>query len=281
MKRPGSVDRQLARIKQWREICPDLTLRSTFIVGFPGETEEDFQMLLDFLKEARLDRVGCFKYSPVEGATANELADQVPEEVKEERWNRFMQLQQQISAERLQEKVGREILVIIDEVDEEGAIGRSMADAPEIDGAVYLNGETSVKPGDIVRVKVENADEYDLWEPGFNGVLPFPSPSPAGRGDADFPFIGQRAGVRETHQRYIPMKFPLLFVLLALFQPAFAAAIPVRVAVVEQTTHAAERHVPGRIEAIHSVEIKARTEGVITQVHFRDGQYVKKGRRAV
>ena len=108
MKRPGSVDRQLARIKQWRKICPELTLRSTFIVGFPGETEEDFQMLLDFLKEARLDRVGCFKYSPVEGADANALPDQVPEEVKEERWNRFMQLQQQISAERLQEKVGRE-----------------------------------------------------------------------------------------------------------------------------------------------------------------------------
>ena len=150
MKRPGSVDRQLARIKQWREICPELTLRSTFIVGFPGETEEDFQMLLDFLKEARLDRVGCFKYSPVEGADANALPDQVPEEVKEERWNRFMQLQQQISAERLQ-------------VDEEGAIGRSMADAPEIDGAVYLNGETNVKPGDILRVKVEHADEYDLW----------------------------------------------------------------------------------------------------------------------
>ncbi|WHG63768.1 30S ribosomal protein S12 methylthiotransferase RimO [Escherichia coli] len=163
MKRPGSVDRQLARIKQWREICPELTLRSTFIVGFPGETEEDFQMLLDFLKEARLDRVGCFKYSPVEGADANALPDQVPEEVKEERWNRFMQLQQQISAERLQEKVGREILVIIDEVDEEGAIGRSMADAPEIDGAVYLNGETNVKPSDILRVKVEHADEYDLW----------------------------------------------------------------------------------------------------------------------
>ncbi|WP_438918066.1 30S ribosomal protein S12 methylthiotransferase RimO [Kosakonia cowanii] len=163
MKRPGAVDRQLARIKRWREICPELTLRSTFIVGFPGETEEDFQMLLDFLTEARLDRVGCFKYSPVEGATANELADQVPEEVKEERWNRFMQLQQRISAERLQEKIGREILVMIDEVDEEGAIGRSMADAPEIDGAVYLNGETNVKPGDIVRVKVENADEYDRW----------------------------------------------------------------------------------------------------------------------
>ena len=162
MKRPGSVDRQLARIKQWREICPDLTLRSTFIVGFPGETEEDFQMLLDFLKEARTDRVGCFKYSPVEGATANELADQVPEEVKEERWNRFMQLQQQISAERLQEKVGRDHGY-------HRRSGRRRRDwpqhggRPEIDGAVYLNGETNVKPGDIIRVKVENADEYDLW----------------------------------------------------------------------------------------------------------------------
>ncbi|WP_046791630.1 30S ribosomal protein S12 methylthiotransferase RimO [Tatumella morbirosei] len=163
MKRPGSVERTLERIKRWREVCPDLTLRSTFIVGFPGETEEDFAMLLDFLKEARLDRVGCFKYSPVEGATANQLADQVPEEVKEERYHRFMQLQQQISTERLAEKVGREIMVMIDEVDEEGAVGRSMADAPEIDGSVYLNGELSVKAGDIVRVRVEHADEYDLW----------------------------------------------------------------------------------------------------------------------
>ncbi|MFZ1874066.1 MAG: 30S ribosomal protein S12 methylthiotransferase RimO [Chania sp.] len=163
MKRPGAVERTLERIKRWREICPDLTLRSTFIVGFPGETEEDFQMLLDFLQEAKLDRVGCFKYSPVEGAAANELADQVPEEVKEERYHRFMQLQQQISAQRLQEKIGRELLVLIDEVDEEGAIGRSMADAPEIDGAVYLNGETRVKVGEIVKVKIENADEYDLW----------------------------------------------------------------------------------------------------------------------
>ncbi|WP_294902405.1 30S ribosomal protein S12 methylthiotransferase RimO [Tatumella sp. UBA2305] len=163
MKRPGSVERTLERIKRWREVCPDLTLRSTFIVGFPGETEEDFAMLLDFLKEARLDRVGCFKYSPVEGATANQLADQVPEEVKEERYHRFMQLQQQISTQRLAEKVGREIMVMIDEVDEEGAVGRSMADAPEIDGSVYLNGEFSVKAGDIVRVRVEHADEYDLW----------------------------------------------------------------------------------------------------------------------
>ncbi|RKO79766.1 30S ribosomal protein S12 methylthiotransferase RimO [Pectobacterium parmentieri] len=163
MKRPGAVERTLERIKRWREICPDLTLRSTFIVGFPGETEEDFQMLLDFLQEAKLDRVGCFKFSPVEGASANALPDQVPEEVKEERFHRFMQLQQAISTQRLQDKIGREVLVLIDEIDEEGAIGRSMADAPEIDGAVYLNGETGVKVGDIVKVKIEHADEYDLW----------------------------------------------------------------------------------------------------------------------
>ncbi|MTC27451.1 30S ribosomal protein S12 methylthiotransferase RimO [Providencia alcalifaciens] len=163
MKRPGAVERTLERIKRWREICPELTLRSTFIVGFPGETEEDFQMLLDFLQEARLDRVGCFKYSPVEGAKANELADQVPEDVKEERYHRFMQLQQEISTQRLQEKVGRELWVIVDEIDDEGAVGRSMADAPEIDGMVYLNGEFDVKAGDIVKVLIEHADEYDLW----------------------------------------------------------------------------------------------------------------------
>ncbi|MCK2181159.1 30S ribosomal protein S12 methylthiotransferase RimO [Hafnia paralvei] len=163
MKRPGAVERTLERIKRWREICPQLTLRSTFIVGFPGETAEDFQMLLDFLSEAKLDRVGCFKFSPVEGAAANELADQVPEEVKEERFHRFMQLQQQISAQRLQDKVGHTLPVIIDEVDEEGAIGRSMADAPEIDGVVYLNGETKLKVGDVVNVTIENVDEYDMW----------------------------------------------------------------------------------------------------------------------
>nr|WP_304188623.1 30S ribosomal protein S12 methylthiotransferase RimO [Hafnia alvei] len=163
MKRPGAVERTLERIKRWREICPQLTLRSTFIVGFPGETEEDFQMLLDFLTEAKLDRVGCFKFSPVEGATANELADQVPEEVKEERFHRFMQLQQQISAQRLKDKIGLTLPVIIDEVDLEGAIGRSMADAPEIDGAVYLNGETTLKIGDVVNVIIENVDEYDMW----------------------------------------------------------------------------------------------------------------------
>lgn len=163
MKRPGAVERTLERIKKWREICPQLTLRSTFIVGFPGETEEDFQLLLDFLKEAKLDRVGCFKYSPVEGAAANDLPAQVSEEIKEERFHRFMQLQQEISAQRLQEKIGLTVPVIIDEVDEEGALGRSMADAPEIDGVVYLNGETRVKPGDIVQVTIEHADEYDLW----------------------------------------------------------------------------------------------------------------------
>ncbi|PWC17363.1 30S ribosomal protein S12 methylthiotransferase RimO [Brenneria corticis] len=163
MKRPGAVERTLERIKRWREICPELTLRSTFIVGFPGETEAEFQMLLDFLQEAQLDRVGCFKYSPVEGAAANQLPDQVPEEIKDERYHRFMQLQQSISARRLREKIGRELLVLIDEIDEEGAIGRSMADAPEIDGAVYLNGETGVSVGDIVKVKIEHADEYDLW----------------------------------------------------------------------------------------------------------------------
>ncbi|ENY71236.1 ribosomal protein S12 methylthiotransferase [Aeromonas diversa CDC 2478-85] len=163
MKRPGSVERTLERIQKWREICPEITLRSTFIVGFPGETEEDFQMLLDFIAAAELDRVGCFKYSPVEGAKANELADPVPEEVKEERFQRFMELQQQVSIRKLANKVGQEMSVIIDEVDEEGATGRSFADAPEIDGMVYLNGETALKPGDIVRVKIEHADEYDLW----------------------------------------------------------------------------------------------------------------------
>ena len=163
MKRPGSVERTLERIHKWREICPEITLRSTFIVGFPGETEEDFQMLLDFIDKAELDRVGCFKYSPVDGAQANELPDPVAEEVKEERFQRFMELQQQVSIRKLSRKVGQEITVIIDDVDEEGATGRSMADAPEIDGLVYLNGATHLKAGDMVRVKVEHADEYDLW----------------------------------------------------------------------------------------------------------------------
>ncbi|MFB2709754.1 30S ribosomal protein S12 methylthiotransferase RimO [Aeromonas veronii] len=163
MKRPGTVERTLERIQKWREICPQITLRSTFIVGFPGETEEDFQMLLDFIDKAELDRVGCFKYSPVEGALANELPDPVPEEVQEERFQRFMELQQQVSIRKLARQVGQEMTVIIDEVDEEGATGRSFADAPEIDGLVYLNGETGLKPGDMVKVRIDESDEYDLW----------------------------------------------------------------------------------------------------------------------
>ncbi|WP_044469964.1 30S ribosomal protein S12 methylthiotransferase RimO [Mannheimia massilioguelmaensis] len=165
MKRPGSVERVLERIKKWREICPELTLRSTFIVGFPGETEEDFQILLDFLKEAQLDRVGCFKFSPVEGAKATDMADQVPEDVKEERFQRFMELQQQISATRLQQKIGKTLSVIIDEIDDQGMIGRSMADAPEIDGVVYIDNisQIGVKVGDIISVTITQADEYDLW----------------------------------------------------------------------------------------------------------------------
>ena len=165
MKRPGKIDRTLERIKQWREICPDLTLRSTFIVGFPGETEEDFQMLLDFLKEAQLDRVGCFKFSPVEGAPATEMADQVPEDVKEERFHRFMQLQQEISAERLKQKIGQTLDVIVDEIDNEGIIGRTKADAPEVDGLVYIENLSGapVKVGEFIKVTITHSDEYDLW----------------------------------------------------------------------------------------------------------------------
>ncbi len=165
MKRPGSIDRTLERIKQWRKICPDLTLRSTFIVGFPGETEEDFQLLLDFLKEAQLDRVGCFKFSPVEGAPATNMADQVPEDVKEERFHRFMQLQQEISANRLKQKIGKTLDVLVDEIDEEGIIGRSKADAPEVDGLVYVDNLSgiNVKVGDVIKVTITNSDEYDLW----------------------------------------------------------------------------------------------------------------------
>ena len=165
MKRPGKIDRTLERIKQWREICPDLTLRSTFIVGFPGEKEEDFQMLLDFLKEAQLDRVGCFKFSPVEGAPATEMADQVPEDVKEERFHRFMQLQQEISAERLKQKIGQTLDVIVDEIDDEGIIGRTKADAPEVDGLVYIENlsGTPVKVGEFIKVTITHSDEYDLW----------------------------------------------------------------------------------------------------------------------
>jgi len=163
MKRPAHDSKTLERIRTWREICPDLTIRSTFIVGFPGETEEDFQYLLDWLDEAQLDRVGAFTYSPVEGARANGLEGAVPEDVKEQRLARFMAKQAEISAARLQAKIGKTIDVLIDEVDQEGAIGRSKADAPEIDGMVYLNGETDLQPGQVVHAVVEHADEHDLW----------------------------------------------------------------------------------------------------------------------
>jgi ribosomal protein S12 methylthiotransferase len=163
MKRPAFEDKTLARIHRWREECPDLTLRSTFIVGFPGETESDFQYLLDWMSEAQLDRVGCFQYSPVDGAPANALEGAVPDEIKQERWDRFMAHQQAISTERLARKVGKEIEVLIDEVDEDGAIGRSSADAPEIDGCVYVDSQATLKPGDKVRVRVTDSDEYDLW----------------------------------------------------------------------------------------------------------------------
>lgn len=163
MKRPGTIERTIERIQKWRDICPDITLRSTFIVGYPGETEQDFEQLLNFLDLAQLDRVGCFPYSPVDGSAANQLPNQIPDEIKQMRYDLFMQKQQIISAEKLQQKIGKTLSVIIDEVDEEGAIGRSMADAPEIDGVVYLNEEQNVTPGDIVSVEIEFADEYDLW----------------------------------------------------------------------------------------------------------------------
>ena len=163
MKRPAFEDRTMARIHRWRELCPDITLRSTFIVGFPGETESEFQYLLDWMSEAQLDRVGCFQYSPVEGAPANALEGAVPDEVKQERYDRFMAHQQAISTERLARKVGKEFDVLIDEVDEDGAVGRSSADAPEIDGSVFVDSAVPLKPGDLVRVRVTDSDEYDLW----------------------------------------------------------------------------------------------------------------------
>ena len=163
MKRPGSSDRVLERIKKWREMCPELIIRSTFIVGFPGETEEEFEELLDFLREAQLDRVGCFAYSPVEGATANDLPDHVPEEIKEQRLARFMEVQSEISAAKLQARIGLEYQVLIDSVDSEGAVGRTYMDAPEVDGVVHLNDVHHLKPGDMVWAQIIHADEHDLW----------------------------------------------------------------------------------------------------------------------
>jgi ribosomal protein S12 methylthiotransferase len=162
MKRPAAQDKALDRIARWRKLCPDLTLRSTFIVGFPGETERDFETLLEWLDEASLDRVGCFRYEPVEGAAANELTSPVPKEVAEERWHRFMQRQQAISKKRLQGKVGSSQEVIIDEAGPTVSKGRSKGDAPEIDGTVYVKSRKALRAGDIVSVKIGRADEYDL-----------------------------------------------------------------------------------------------------------------------
>jgi len=163
MRRPAATEKVLERLAGWRDQCPDLVLRSTFIVGFPGETEAQFEALLDFLRQARLDRVGCFPYSPVEGAPANSLPDPVPEPVKEERLARFMELQSQISREKLQEKVGRRMIVLVDEVEEQRVIARSPADAPEIDGSVIIDGPWELDPGDFVEVEISAAGEHDLW----------------------------------------------------------------------------------------------------------------------
>ena len=169
MKRPANEAKVLERVRRWREICPDIAIRSTFVIGFPGETEEDFQYLLDWLDEAQLDRVGAFRFEPVEGAPANALPNPVPEGVKEERYARIMEKTAAISAAKLAAKVGRTLDVIIDEVDEEGgATGRSKADAPEIDGSVFLREAVGTAPGDIVKVLIEDADEHDL----FGAVLP-------------------------------------------------------------------------------------------------------------
>jgi len=163
MKRPAAAENTLERISHWRDICPELAIRSTFIVGFPGETDDDFEILLQFLQEAKLDRVGCFRYSPVRGAAANSLPGAVPEALMDERWNRFMQTQAEISRNSLQGKVGSVQDVLIDVLDNDIAIGRSKADAPEIDGIVQVQDGRGLAPGDLVRVKVESADDYDLF----------------------------------------------------------------------------------------------------------------------
>src|SRR5690606_29799225 len=165
MKRPGAVDRTLERIQRWRAICPDLTIRSTFIVGFPGETESEFEELLDFLDQAQLDRVGAFAYSPVEGAKANELPDPVDEDVKQERLARFMERQAAISAAKLEAKVGSVQRCIVDTIDGDLAIARSMADAQEIDGLVQVQDgrDTGLRPGEFVDVRIMGSDEHDLY----------------------------------------------------------------------------------------------------------------------
>jgi ribosomal protein S12 methylthiotransferase len=162
MKRPAAQEKTLARISKWREMCPSLTLRSTFIVGFPGETDEEFAELLTFLEEAEIDRAGCFKYEPVRGAPANDLGAPVADEIKQERYDRFMQTQQKISAKKLKRKVGSREPVIIDKVENGMAIGRTRGDAPEIDGAVHVSARRPLRVGEIVTVKIERADAYDL-----------------------------------------------------------------------------------------------------------------------
>lgn len=163
MRRPANQEKTLERIKRWRTTCPDIGLRSTFIVGFPGETEEDFSFLLDWLREARLTRVGCFKYENVEGASSRALEGHVPEEVKAERHERFMAAQRDVSAKVLAGRVGKTVEVLIDEVDEEGATGRSNWDAPDIDGSVFIEGGEGLAPGDLIRATITGSDEYDLW----------------------------------------------------------------------------------------------------------------------
>ena len=163
MKRPGDVEHTLRRIERWRDICPELVIRSTFIVGFPGETEDDFDQLLDFLEAAQLDRVGAFTYSPVAGAKANELADPVDEDVKQDRLARFMDVQADISAAKLRRRIGSEMTVLVDEAGGGRAAARSYADAPEIDGLVHIAQGRGLKPGDWVRVKITRSDDYDLW----------------------------------------------------------------------------------------------------------------------
>ena len=163
MKRPAATEKVLERIRRWRELCPKLTLRSTFIVGFPGETEQDFGELLVFLEEAQLDRVGCFSYSPVDGATANALPDQVPPQIQEERRQRFMELQSSISAGKLQARIGRQEIVLVDEVHADHLVARSEADAPEIDGNVLIEGAWDIEPGDFIEVRITGAGEHDLF----------------------------------------------------------------------------------------------------------------------
>ena len=163
MKRPASAENNLERIRAWRAVCPDITIRSTFIAGFPGETDAEFEELLAFIEEARLDRVGCFAYSPVDGATANALPGALPDEVRNERCRRLMEIQEDISADLLAAKIGREIEVLVDAVDDEGTIARSAADAPEIDGLVFINDFFDTEPGDFLRVRVVDADEHDLY----------------------------------------------------------------------------------------------------------------------